>query len=151
MNEANQNKPSTICGVLSDIRSIPTQTGAAFVVCKVGGHKCKVFGDLAKIIVANEGQYEGLETEAYGHWDARRGSELVIDGFGGQPAESASVVRQKAVNDTRPTKPAMEGKDNYIVITIPQGVTTDQLSRVTGAAKEAVRGLETHIGRGVFE
>ena len=71
MNDVNQNKPATICGVLTDIRSVPTQTGTAFVVCKVGGHKCKLFGDVAKLILANQDQYEGQETEAYGHLGRR--------------------------------------------------------------------------------
>ena len=39
MNERNQNKPATIRGVLTDIRSIPTQSDTLFVVCKVGGHE----------------------------------------------------------------------------------------------------------------
>jgi hypothetical protein len=59
MNEVNQNKPATIRGILTDIRSIPTRTGKAFVVCSVGEHKCKLFGDLAKLILANQDEYEG--------------------------------------------------------------------------------------------
>jgi len=101
MNEGNQNKFATIRGALTDIRSIPTQTGTAFVVCKVGEHKCKLFGDLAKLILANQDQYEGQEMEAYGHWDVRRGNEFVIDGFGKQLVRSMS----KPVSDNRPEKP----------------------------------------------
>src|ERR1022692_3711830 len=104
MNEANQNKSATIRGVVTDIRSIPTQFGTAFVVCKVGEHRCKLFGDLAKVILANQDQYEGQETEAYGHWEVKRRNEFVIDGFGKQPVRSTS----KPVTDTRPEKPAMQ-------------------------------------------
>src|ERR1039457_4249192 len=104
MNEGNQNKPATIRGVLTDIRSIPTERGTAFVVCKVGEHRCKLFGDLAKIILANQDQYEGQETEAYGHWDVRRGNEFVIDGFGKQSVRSTS----KPVSDNRAERPRLE-------------------------------------------
>ena len=147
MNEVNQNKSATIRGVLTDIRSIPTQSGTAFVVCKVGEHKCKLFGDLAKLILANQDQYEGQETEAYGHWDVRRGNEFVIDGIGKQPVRATS----KPVSDTRPEKPAMKVNDNYVLITIPRSVTPEQLNRITGVAKEALRGLETQVGRGITE
>ena len=147
MNEVNQNNPVSIHGVLTDIRSIPTERGTAFVVCKVGEHRCKLFRDLAKIILANQDQYEGQETEAYGHWDVRRGNEFVIDGIGKQPVRSAP----KPVSDNRPEKPAMEVTENYIVITIPQGATPEQVHRITGVAKEAVRGLETQLGRGISE
>ena len=151
MNEGNQNKSATIRGVLTEIRSIPTQSGTAFVVCKVGEHKCKLFGDLAKFILANQDQYEGQQTEAHGHWDVRRGNEFVIDGFGTQPVGPATAARRQPVSDTRPEKPAMEVKDNYVVITIPQGVTPEQLDRVVGVAKEAVRGLETQLRPGLSE
>src|ERR1019366_5861641 len=151
MNEVNQNNPVSIHGVLTDIRSIPTERGTAFVVCKVGEHRCKPFGDLAKIILANQDQYEGQETEAYGHWDVRRGNEFVIDGFGKQSVQSAPVVRRKPDSDTRPEKPAMEVTENYIFITIPQGATPEQVHRITGVAKEAVRGLETQVGNGISE
>ena len=147
MNERNQNKPATIRGVLTEIRSIPTKLGTLFVVCKVGEHKCKLFGDLAKIILANQDQYEGQETEAYGHWDVRRGNEFVIEGFGKQTVRSTSNL----VRDNRPETPAMEVTENYIVITIPQGATPEQVHRITGVAKEAVRGLETQLGRGISE
>ena len=60
MNQVNQNKRATIRGVITDIRSIPTQTGTAFVVCKVGEHKCKLFGDLAKRVLANQDEYDTL-------------------------------------------------------------------------------------------
>lgn len=147
MNEGNQNKSATIRGVLTGIRSIPNKYRTAFVVCKVGEHKCKLFGDLAKLILANQDQYEGQETEAYGHWDVRRGNEFVIDGIGKQPVRSAL----KPVSDNRPEKPAMEVTENYIVITIPQGATPEQVHRITGVAKEAVRGLETQVGNGISE
>ena len=147
MNEGNQNKSATIRGVLTGIRSIPNKYGTAFVVCKVGEHKCKLFGDLAKLILANQDRYEGQETEAYGHWDVRRGNEFVIDGIGKQPVRSAP----KPVSDNRPEKPAMEVTENYIVITIPQGATPEQVHRITGVAKEAVRGLETQLGGGISE
>ena len=147
MNEGNQNKAATIRGVLTGIRSIPTQYGTAFVVCKVGEHKCKLFGDLAKCILANQDQYEGQEKEAYGHWDVKRRNEFVIDGFGKQPVQSTP----KPASDNRPEKPAMEVTENYIVITIPQGATPEQVHRITGVAKEAVRGLETQLGRGISE
>ena len=147
MNEVNQNKPATIRGVLTDIRSIPTERGTAFVVCKVGEHRCKLFGDLAKCILANQDQYEGQEKEAYGHWDVKRRNEFVIDGFGKQPVQSTP----KPASDNRPEKPAMEVTENYIVITIPQGATPEQVHRITGVAKEAVRGLETQLGGGISE
>jgi hypothetical protein len=88
MNELNQNKLATIHGVLTDIRSIPTQTGMVFAVCKVGEHSCKLFGDLAKLILANPYEYEGRDMEAYGHSDVRRGNEFVIDGFGKQALQT---------------------------------------------------------------
>ena len=138
MNERNQNKPATIRGVLADIRSIPTQSGAAFVVCKINEHRCKLFGDLAKFILANQGEYEGQETEAYGHWDVRRGNEFVIDGIDKQTVRSTSG----SISDNRPDKSAMEVTENYIVITIPRGATPEQVHRITGVAKEAVRGIE---------
>src|ERR1017187_3834906 len=147
MNEGNQNRSATIRGVLTDIRSIPTQAGTAFVVCKVGAHKCKLFGDLAKLILANQDQYEGQEMEAHGHWGVRRGNEFVIDGIGKQPVRPTS----KPISDNRPQKPAMEVTENYIVITIPQGATPEQVHRITGVAKEAVRGLDTQLGRGISE
>src|ERR1019366_2205838 len=143
MNEAIQNKSATIRGVLTDIRSIPTQSGTAFVVCKVGEHKCKLFGDLAKIILANQDQYEAQETEAYGHWDVRRGNEFVIEGFGKQPVRSTSNL----VRDNRPEKPAMETMGNYIVISIPVGVTQEQAHRITDIANQALRA----VGPGVFD
>ena len=132
MNEGNQNKPATIRGVLTEIRSIPTQSGTAFVVCKVGEHRCKLFGDLAKLILANQDHYEGQETEAYGHWDVRRGNEFVIDGIGKQPVRATP----KPVSDNRPEKPAMEVTENYIVITIPRGATPAQVHKITGVAKK---------------
>jgi hypothetical protein len=147
MNEVNQNKPVSIHGVLTDIRSIPTERGTAFVVCKVDAHKCKLFGDLAKCILANQDQYEGQEKEAYGHWDVKRRNEFVIDGFGKQPVQSTP----KPTSDNRPERPAMEVRENYIVITIPQGATPEQVHRITGVAKEAVRGLETQLGGGISE
>ena len=147
MNEVNQNKPVSIHGVLTDIRSIPTERGTAFVVCKVDAHKCKLFGDLAKCILANQDQYEGQEKEAYGHWDVKRRNEFVIDGFGKQPVQSTP----KPTSDNRPERPAMEVTENYIVITIPQGATPEQVHRITGVAKEAVRGLDTQLGRGISE
>ena len=147
MNDVNQYKPATIRGVLTDIRSIPTQTGTAFVVCRVGEHKCKLFGDLANLILANQDQYEGQETEAHGHWDVRRGNEFVIDDIGKQPIRSMS----KPLNDKRPEKPAMEVTENYIVITIPRGATPEQVHRITGVAKEAVLGIETQVRRGLSE
>src|ERR1017187_2134431 len=147
MNEVNQNKPVSIHGVLTDIRSIPTERGTAFVVCKADAHKCKLFGDLAKCILANQDQYEGQEKEAYGHWDVKRRNEFVIDGFGKQPVQSTP----KPASDNRPERPAMEVTENYIVITIPQGATPEQVHRITGVAKEAVRGLETQLGGGISE
>jgi len=147
MNEGNQNKSATIRGVLTGIRSIPNKYGTAFVVCKVGEHKCKLFGDLAKLILANQDQYEGQETEAYGHWDVKRRNEFVIDDFGKQPVQSTP----KPASDNRPERPAMEVTENYIVITIPQGATPEQVHRITGVAKEAVRGLETQVGNGISE
>ena len=143
MNEVNQNNPVSIHGVLTDIRSIPTERGTAFVVCKVGEHRCKLFRDLAKIILANQDQYEGQETEAYGHWDVRRGNEFVIEGFGNQPVRSTSNL----VRDNRPEKPAMETMGNYIVITIPVGVTQEQAHRITDIANQALRA----VGPGVFD
>jgi hypothetical protein len=143
MNERNQNKPATIRGVLTDIRSIPTQYGTAFVVCKVGEHRCKLFGDLAKIILANQDQYEGQETEAYGHWDVQRRNEFVIEGFGKQSVRSTSNL----VRDNRPEKPAMETMGNYIVITIPIGVTQEQAHRITDIANQVLRA----VGPGVFD
>lgn len=80
MNQVIQKIPVKIRGVLTDIRSIPAQTGTAFVVCKVGEHRCKLFGDLAQVILANQYACDGQEMEAYGHWDVRRGSEFVIEG-----------------------------------------------------------------------
>lgn len=151
MNEVNQNRPATIRGVLTDIRSVPTQTGTAFVVCKIDRHKCKLFGEVAKLTFANQDQYEGQQTEARGHWDVQRGNEFVIDGFGTQPIEPTTAVRRQPISDTRPEKPAMEVKDNYVVITIPRGVTPEQLDRVVGVAKEAVRGLETQLRPGLSE
>ena len=151
MNEVNQYNTATIRGVLTDIRSIPTQKGTTFVVCKVGEHRCKLFGDLAKLILANQGACEGQEKEAYGHWDTRRGSEFVIDGFGKQPIQSTAVVRSNPVSDTRPEKPVMKVKDNYVLITIPQGVTPEQLKRITDVASQALQGLEAQVGRGMSE
>lgn len=151
MNGENQYNTATIRGVLTDIRSIPTQKGTPFVVCRVGEHRCKLFGDLAKLILADQGAYEDQEKEAYGHWDIRRGSEFVIDGFGKQPIQSTAVVHSNPGKDTRPEKPTMRIKDNYVVITIPQGVKPEQLRRITDVANEALRGLETEIGRGMVE
>lgn len=102
MNEVNQIKPATIRGVLMDIRSIPTQTGKPFVVCMVGEHKCKLFGDVATLILANQDQHAGQETEAYGHWDVKRGNEFVIDGFHTQPVQPSQAVFRKPASDTRP-------------------------------------------------
>jgi hypothetical protein len=151
MNEVNQKTPVTIRGVLTDIRSIPTQTGTAFVVCKVGEHSCKLFGDLAQVVLANQYAYDGQEMEGYGHWDVRRGSEFVIEGFDTRPAQAMAADARKLVSDTRPEKPAMKVKENYLIITIPQGVTPEQLRRITDVGNEALRGLETKIGRGVVE
>ena len=139
MNDVNQYKPATIRGVLTDIRSIPTQTGTAFVVCRVGKHKCKLFGDVAKLILANQDQCEGQETEAHGHWDVRRGDEFVIDGLGKQPIRSMS----KPVTDNRPDNAAMEVIDNYIVITI---VTREQVRQIIDIANKALRA----VGPGKF-
>jgi hypothetical protein len=143
MNEVNRNKPAIISGVLTDIRSVPTQTGTPFAVCKVGGKKCKLFGEVAKLILANQDQYEGQQTEAQGYWDVRRGNEFVIDGFVKQPLLSTS----KPVSDNRPDQPAMEVIQNYIVITIPVGSTHEQIRRITSIANEALRG----VGPGVFD
>jgi hypothetical protein len=143
VNKTNQNKPATIRGVITDIRAIPTHSGTAFVVCKVGEHKCKLFGDLAELILANQYESEGQDIEAYGHWDLRRGNEFVIDGIGKHPIQSTP----KLVSDNRPDKAAMEVMDNYIVITIPVGVTRDQVRRITDIANQALRSVEP----GVFD
>jgi len=143
MNDVNQNKPATIRGALTDIRSVPTQTGTPFAVCKVGGKKCKLFGEVANLVLANQDQYEGQQMEARGHWDVRRGSEFVIDSFTKQPLPSTS----KPVSDNRPDQPAMEVMQNYIVITIPVGSTHEQVRRITSIANEALRG----VGPGVFD
>jgi hypothetical protein len=142
MNKLNQNKLATIRGVLTDIRSIPTQTGMVFAVCKVGEHKCKLFGDLAKLILANQYESEGQDIEAFGHWDVRRGNEFVIDGFGKQPIQSMS----KPVTDNRPDNAAMEVKDHYIVITIPAAVTKEQVRQIIEIANRALRA----VGPGEF-
>src|SRR5450759_1069487 len=102
MNQVNQNKLTTIRGIFADIRSIPTQSGAAFVVCKINEHRCKLFGDLAKLILANQGEYEGQETEARGHWDVRRGNEFVIDGFHTQSVQPSPVVIRIPASGTLP-------------------------------------------------
>ena len=81
----------------------------------------------------------------------RRGNEFVIEGFGTQPVQSAPVVRRVPVSDTRPEKQAMKVKDNYVLITVPRGVTPEQLNKVIDAAKETLRGLETQVGRGISE
>lgn len=143
MNKLNQNKLSTIRGVLTDIRSIPTQTGMVFAVCKVGEHKCKLFGDLAKLILANQYDSEGQDIEAYGHWDVRRGNEFVIDGIGKQPIHSTP----KPVSDNRPHKSAMEVMENFIVITIPAGVTREQVRQIIDIANKAL----LTVGPGWFD
>src|SRR5579859_5634248 len=135
MNEANQKTQVAIRGVLTDIRSIPTQTGTAFVMCKVGQHKCKLFGELAERILANKHDHQGREVEARGHWDERRGNEFVIEGFKTGPIQT-SIDIQKPVDDSRPAKPAMKIKENYLVITIPQGVTPELLRRITDFGNE---------------
>jgi hypothetical protein len=142
MNEVNQNKLATIRGVLTEIRSIPTQTGMVFAVCKVGEQKCKLFGDLAKLILANQFESEGQDIEAYGHWDVRRGNEFVIDGIGKQPIRSMS----KPATDNRPDNGAMEVIDNYIVITIPALVTREQVRQIIDIANKALRA----VGPGEF-
>jgi hypothetical protein len=101
MNDVNQNKPATIRVVFTDIRSVPTQTGTAFVVCKVGGHKCKLFGDVARLILANQDQYHGQETKVYGRWDVKRGNEFVIDSFHTQHVQPSPVVLQTPVSEAR--------------------------------------------------
>src|ERR1019366_835832 len=76
-------------------------------------------------------------------WDVRRGNEFVIEGFGKQPVRSTSNL----VRDNRPEKPAMETMGNYIVITIPIGVTQEQVLRITDVANQALR----TVGQGAFD
>jgi hypothetical protein len=45
----------------------------------------------------------------------------------------------------------MKITDNYVLITIPQGVRPEQLNRITAVAKEALVGLETQVGKGISE
>ena len=45
----------------------------------------------------------------------------------------------------------MELKTNYILVTIPQGATPEQLDRIVGVARESLRGLETQVGVGISE
>jgi excisionase family DNA binding protein len=83
-----QNKPGTIQGVLSGIRSIPTRTGRAIVLCNIGKQKCKCFGDLANHVLANQDDCDGQETEACGYWSGKHKNKFIIRSFGKQFVQS---------------------------------------------------------------
>jgi hypothetical protein len=147
MHSSIQNKPGTIQGVLSGIRSIATKTGRAFALCNIGKQKCKCFSDLANHLLANQEKYENQGLEAYGYWEARRENEFIIEGFGKRPVDPTSAVFTKPGSATRPEKPAMEVMRNYIVITIPVGATREQVNRITDIANQALH----DVGPGVFD
>jgi len=82
-------------------------------------------------------------------------AELVAQTIGPLPQDpdrqelSGTAIGQTATGpaiDNRPDKPAMEVTENYIVIIIPRGATPDQVQRITGVAREAVRGIEVQQG-----
>lgn len=142
-------------GVLTGVRSIPTSTGRPMVVCRIGQHRCKVFSELAQMVLANQYDYEDREHEVYGYLDRTDvyAPEFVIQGFGKDPMDRSSTIAvpQKGGSDNRPDKPSMKITENFVVITIPHGVTHQQLQRITDAASEALRGLETNLGNGISE
>jgi hypothetical protein len=146
-----KNKPGTIHGVLSGIRSIAARTRRTFVLCNIGKQKCKLFGELADHILANQHEYEGREAEAHGYWEVNRENEFIIEGINQKGVQTTADVRPKPGSETRPEKPSIEVRDKYVVITIPQGATPEQLHKITDVAKEAVRGLETQVGNGITE
>ncbi len=130
------------------------------ITFKIGSISCKALGELAIAIQQTEGKQVEIS--------ARKGSFLGvteytvtalkaingaavdlrdIEGFGNQ---QVSAMPKQTI-DNRPEKPALKLTDNYIVITIPRGVTLDQLNRITQVAREALQGLETQVCRGISE
>jgi hypothetical protein len=126
----NQNTTATIRGVLTDIRSIPTNKGTAFVVCKVGGQRCKMFYETAQMVL-NHHEYEDTEQEVYGYLDTKRNRdkfapEFVIQGFGSEPASNGFAPVQQTIGQ-------------YMTISIPAQISTwEQYHEAKQKAEKAI-------------
>ncbi len=147
-------------GSVSDIRILRTHSTLPMITFKIGSTAFKALGELATTIQnvegkhievsARKGSFQGVTEYAVKTLKAIEGRAVNlrdIDRFGKQPVQATP----KSASDNRPEKPAMKVKDNYVVITIPQGVTPEQLKRITDVASQALEGLETQVGRGIFE
>lgn len=153
------NASQQIAGVIRNFRKVSTRTGKPMATFTVGTTPAKCF-DLT-VDTAEQWADTGKNVSISGHFSNHSGhSELVAQTIGplnqgpdGQGLPGAAIDQNAAgpAIDNRPDKAAMEVKDNYIVITIPRGATPEQLNRITGVAREAVRDLETQVGRGITE
>jgi hypothetical protein len=136
-----QHNPSPqAVGVISNFRRIPTKSGRQMAAFTIGRTQSKCFG----LVVgqAEELASKGKTVSVTGHFSNHSGErELVADNIGLAVEESNPSI------DNRPEKPAMEVSENYIVITIPVGVTHEQVRRITNIANETLRG----VGPGIFE
>lgn len=155
-----QNASQHIAGVIQNFRKVSTRTGKPMAVFTIGTTAAKCF-DLM-VGTAEQWAGTGKNVSISGYFSEHSGqSELVVQtisplpqGPGGQGQPPGTAINQNAAGpaiDNRPDQPSMEVTENYIVITIPRGATPEQLDRITGVAKEAVRDLETQVGRGITE
>jgi hypothetical protein len=137
-------------GCVDDIRTINTRSDQHMITFKIGGTACKALGELA-IAIQNA---NGKHVEISGRKDSFQGvteyavkTLKTIDGsvvdvrdaatFGNKPVQPTL----KPAVDNRPDKPEMEVTKEYIVITIPAGVTQEQVYRITNVANEALRSV----------
>lgn len=149
MNTENTSHGQTIQGLLTNVRSIPTRSGNPFVVCTVGKERCKLFGNAARYILANQHMLEDEEAVVYGHWELKTEREFVVAGFGKPGTQAGPDSKYMANGESE--KPAMKLNEKYVVITVPKGVEPEQLKKIADAAEAAVRGIETQLPEGAVE
>ena len=138
--KSQHNAPQQVVGMISNFRRIPTKSGRQFAAFTIGRTRSKCY-DLV-VSQAEELASKGKTVSVTGHFSNHSGErELVADSIGLAVEESNPSI------DSRPDKPAMEVSENYIVITIPVGVTHEQVRRITNIANETLRG----VGPGIFE
>jgi len=138
--QSQHNTQPQAVGMISNFRRIPTKSGRQMAAFTIGRTQSKCF-DLV-VGQAEELASKGKTVSVTGHFSNHSGkSELVADSIGLAVKESSPSI------DNRPDKPAMEVSANYIVITVPAGITDEQARRITNIANETLRG----VGSGIFE
>ncbi len=149
------NVSQQIAGIIRNFRKVITRTGKPMAVFTVGTTPAKCF-DLM-VGTAEQWADTGKNVSISGHFSNHSGqSELVVQTIGPLPSRPdgqglpGTTIDQNVAGpaiDNRPDQAALEVTDNYIVITIPVGVTQGQVHRIIDVANEALRG----VGPGVFD